>query len=321
MDSLKKYITAEGRVLSDDILKVDSFLNHQIDTVFLTEVGKEFRRRYNNCEVNKILTVEASGIAIGCVTSQFFDNCPVVFAKKGQAKNMSGDAYHATLHSYTRGADFVISVTKKYLTSEDKVLIVDDFLAKGNALNGLIDIVRQADAKLAGCAIAIEKGFQGGGVQFVEAAVAVDKFAAAVRALLADFLRLDLFHLFIGFIKQRNELIPEPVKRNDFILVAACDLIQFGLHLSRILDVHDGLREEFRQLIHSQFSLIGRNEHTVSRPRILQFHIAAVLDRIDDHRIGARPSDALFLKSTDQFCLGIACRRYGLVPFRFDPKC
>ena len=79
MDSLKKYITAEGRVLSDDILKVDSFLNHQIDTVFLTEVGKEFRRRYNNCEVNKILTVEASGIAIGCVTSQFFDNCPVVF--------------------------------------------------------------------------------------------------------------------------------------------------------------------------------------------------------------------------------------------------
>ena len=163
MDSLKKYITAEGRVLSDDILKVDSFLNHQIDTVFLTEVGKEFRRRYNNCEVNKILTVEASGIAIGCVTSQFFDNCPVVFAKKGQAKNMSGDAYHASLHSYTRGTDFVISVTKKYLTSEDMVLIVDDFLANGEALKALISIVSQAGAELVGCGIVIEKAYQPGG--------------------------------------------------------------------------------------------------------------------------------------------------------------
>ena len=163
MDSLKKYITAEGRVLSDDILKVDSFLNHQIDTVFLTEVGKEFRRRYNNCEVNKILTVEASGIAIGCVTSQFFDNCPVVFAKKGQAKNMSVDAYHASLHSYTRGTDFVISVTKKYLTSEDKVLIVDDFLANGEALKALISIVSQAGAELVGCGIVIEKAYQPGG--------------------------------------------------------------------------------------------------------------------------------------------------------------
>ena len=156
MDSLKKYITAEGRVLSDDILKVDSFLNHQIDTVFLTEVGKEFRRRYNNCEVNKILTVEASGIAIGCVTSQFF-------AKKGQAKNMSGDAYHASLHSYTRGTDFVISVTKKYLTKEDKVLIVDDFLANGEALKALISIVSQAGAELVGCGIVIEKAYQPGG--------------------------------------------------------------------------------------------------------------------------------------------------------------
>ena len=157
MDSLKKYITAEGRVLSDDILKVDSFLNHQIDTVFLTEVGKEFRRRYNNCEVNKILTVEAQA------ASRFFDYIPVVFAKKGQAKNMSGDAYHASLHSYTRGTDFVISVTKKYLTSEDKVLIVDDFLANGEALKALISIVSQAGAELVGCGIVIEKAYQPGG--------------------------------------------------------------------------------------------------------------------------------------------------------------
>ena len=177
MDSLKKYITAEGRVLSDDILKVDSFLNHQIDTVFLTEVGKEFRRRYNNCEVNKILTVEASGIAIGCVTSQFFDNCPVVFAKKGQAKNMSGDAYHASLHSYTRGTDFVISVTKKYLTKEDKVLIVDDFLANGSALNGLIELVNASGATLIGAGIAIEKAFQGGGSELREQGYRIESLA------------------------------------------------------------------------------------------------------------------------------------------------
>ena len=177
MDSLKKYITAEGRVLSDDILKVDSFLNHQIDTVFLTEVGKEFRRRYNNCEVTKILTVEASGIAIGCVASQFFDNCPVVFAKKGQAKNMGNDVYHAKLHSYTRGADFEVSVSKKYLSKEDKILIVDDFLANGEALNALINIVSQAGSELVGCGIVIEKAYQPGGELIRSKGIRVESLA------------------------------------------------------------------------------------------------------------------------------------------------
>ena len=177
MNFLEKRIISEGRVLGDDILKVDSFLNHQIDIAFMKEVGQEFKNRLNDCEVTKILTVEASGIAIGCVTSQFFNDCPVVFAKKGHAKNMSDNAYHASLHSYTRGTDFVISVSKKYIGKNDKVLIVDDFLANGEALKALISIVSQAGSELVGCGIVIEKAYQPGGELIRSQGVRVESLA------------------------------------------------------------------------------------------------------------------------------------------------
>lgn len=177
MDFLKKRILTEGRVLGDDILKVDSFINHQVDTAFMKEIGQEFKNRYNNCEVTKILTVEASGIAIGCITSQFFNDCPVVFAKKGQAKNMSNDVYHASLHSYTRGADFEVSVSKKYLNQNDRVLILDDFLANGEALKALISIVSQAGCELVGCGIVIEKAYQPGGELIRSQGIRVESLA------------------------------------------------------------------------------------------------------------------------------------------------
>ena len=163
MDSLKLLIAAEGRVLSNDILKVDSFLNHQVDTAFLNEIGKEFKKVFADCEVTKILTIEASGIAVSCATSQFFNFCPVVFAKKGSASNIGDDVYHASEHSYTRGTDVEITVSKKYLSENDKILIIDDFLANGEALSALISVVKQAGCELVGCGIVIEKAYQPGG--------------------------------------------------------------------------------------------------------------------------------------------------------------
>ena len=163
MDALQKRIITDGKILAGDVLKVDSFLNHQIDVAFLNEIGNAFKERFKDCEVTKILTIEASGIAVGCATSQFFNYCPVVFAKKGQAKNMGNDAYHAPLHSYTRGADFVISVSKQYLSENDKVLIIDDFLANGEALKALISVAQQAGCELVGCGAVIEKAYQPGG--------------------------------------------------------------------------------------------------------------------------------------------------------------
>lgn len=163
MDLLKERINSEGRILSGDILKVDSFLNHQVDTAFMQQIGKAFKERFEDCEVTKILTIEASGIAVSFATSQFFDFAPVIFAKKGQAANMGPDVYTAPLHSYTRNADFVISVSKQYLNEDDKVLILDDFLANGEALKALISITEQAGCQLVGCGIVIEKAYQPGG--------------------------------------------------------------------------------------------------------------------------------------------------------------
>ena len=163
MEALKNRILTEGRILAGDVLKVDSFLNHQIDTAFLTEIGREFARLFQDCGVTRILTIEASGIAIGVATSQFLNYCPVVFAKKGTASNMGSDVYHATEHSYTRNADFVISVSRNYLNKDDKVLILDDFLANGEALKALIAIVRASGAEIAGAGVVIEKAYQKGG--------------------------------------------------------------------------------------------------------------------------------------------------------------
>lgn len=177
MDALKKRILEDGKVLSGNVLKVDSFLNHRIDTEFVLEIGREFKKIFSDCEINKILTIEASGIAVSFATAQSFNFCPVVFAKKGAASNMGNDVYHASLYSYTRRADFEIYVSKNYLTKGDKVLIIDDFLANGEALNALIKICEQADCELVGCGVVIEKAMQKGGEMIREKGIRVEALA------------------------------------------------------------------------------------------------------------------------------------------------
>ena len=163
MDLLKKRIIEDGIVREGNILKVDNFLNHQIDVQLLNEIGKEFKRLFAEQEINKILTIEASGIAIASVAAQYFDNIPVVFAKKAKSKNIDGDVYTSSVNSFTYGKEYTITVSKKYLNENDKVLIIDDFLAVGKAMDGLLDVVSQAGAQVSGIGIVIEKGFQPGG--------------------------------------------------------------------------------------------------------------------------------------------------------------
>ena len=162
MKLLEERIIADGKVIGDDILKVDMFLNHQIDVHLLQEIGKEFKRRFDGCNINKILTIEASGIGIACITAQYF-SVPVVFAKKGAHKNVGSNVYSSVVHSFTKGTDSNVTVSKDYINKGDKILIIDDFLANGAAVSGLIDIINQAGAELVGVGIAIEKGFQPGG--------------------------------------------------------------------------------------------------------------------------------------------------------------
>ncbi len=162
MELLKEKIIKDGVVREGNILKVDNFLNHQIDIAFMNEIGKEFKRLFADKEITKILTIEASGIAIASVTAQYFD-VPVLFAKKAKSANIDGDLYTSTVKSYTYGKEYTITVSKKFLNENDKVIIIDDFLANGAALNGLLDVVKQAGASVEGLGIVIEKGFQGGG--------------------------------------------------------------------------------------------------------------------------------------------------------------
>ena len=176
MDLLKEKIVKEGQVYPGNILKVDCFLNHQIDCTFLREVGKEFHRLFKDEGVNKILTIEASGIAIGTVVAQEF-GCPLVFAKKNKTKNIAGNVYSSSVESFTHSITYNIIVSEKFLNPGDKVLIVDDFLAVGNALKGLIDLVKQSGAELAGCGTVIEKGYQHGGDALREAGIRVESLA------------------------------------------------------------------------------------------------------------------------------------------------
>lgn len=176
MDLLKEKIVKEGQVYPGNILKVDCFLNHQIDCTFLREVGKEFHRLFKDEGVNKILTIEASGIAIGTVVAQEFE-CPLVFAKKNKTKNIAGNVYSSSVESFTHSTTYNIIVSEKFLNPGDKVLIVDDFLAVGNALKGLIDLVKQSGAELAGCGTVIEKGYQHGGDALREAGIRVESLA------------------------------------------------------------------------------------------------------------------------------------------------
>lgn len=162
MNLLKERILRDGKVIGESILKVDSFLNHQIDIKLMNEIGKEFRKRFRDEQVSKILTVESSGISVACITSQYFDYVPVVFAKKHEAFNLDPETYESDIFSFTKGKEYRIRVSKKYLSSQDRVLIIDDFLANGSASMGLVEIVKQSEAFLVGVGVVIEKEFQNG---------------------------------------------------------------------------------------------------------------------------------------------------------------
>lgn len=162
MNFLEERILRDGIVKEGNVLKVDSFLNHQMDISLFEQMGEEFKKRFAGKEITKIVTIEASGIGIACVVAKYF-NVPVVFAKKSKSINIEGDMYVAEVESFTHKCKNQVIVSKKFLSPEDKVLIIDDFLANGCALQGLISIITEAGASVEGIGIAIEKGFQMGG--------------------------------------------------------------------------------------------------------------------------------------------------------------
>lgn len=177
MQLLKDRIRKDGVIKEGNVLKVDSFLNHQMDIALINEMGREFRRLFPDNSINKILTIEASGIGIACITAQYFNNCPVVFAKKTQSINIDGEVYSTKIKSFTHGRTYDVIVKKAFLSPEDNILIIDDFLANGCALLGLIDIVKSSGAKIAGAGIVIEKGYQQGGELVRSKGVRVESLA------------------------------------------------------------------------------------------------------------------------------------------------
>lgn len=176
MKALQDKILAEGAVYPGNILKVSNFLNHQIDADFLMEIGSEIARLFSDAKVNKIVTIEASGIAIA-VAAAVQMHVPVVFAKKHQSANIAADVYTSMVYSYTHQNQYMAVIAKEFIGEGDRVLIVDDFLARGNALRGLIDIIGQAGAEVVGISCAIEKGFQGGGDKLREEGYRVESLA------------------------------------------------------------------------------------------------------------------------------------------------
>lgn len=170
----------DGIVKEGNVLKVDSFLNHQMDISLFEEIGKEFKKRFEGESINKILTIEASGIGIACIAARYF-NVPVVFAKKSKTKNIAGDVYTSRVESFTHGRIYDIMVSKDFLNSGDRVLLIDDFLANGCALEGLAELVRSAGATLVGAGIVIEKGFQRGGDLLRSKGVRVESLAIIDR--------------------------------------------------------------------------------------------------------------------------------------------
>lgn len=179
MEKLKQRIREEGKIRgTNEILKVDSFLNHQIDAAFLTELGRAFRDRFEGCQVDKILTIETSGIGIAVAAAPAFGNVPVLFAKKNKTKNIAGDVYISQAESFTQDRrPYNIFVSKEFLKAGEKVLLMDDFLANGSALAALTDIARQAGAEVVGAAIVIEKAFQPGGKLIRDKGVRVESLA------------------------------------------------------------------------------------------------------------------------------------------------
>ena len=176
MQLLKDRILTDGVVKEGNILKVDSFLNHQMDIDLINEIGKEFKKRFDHCPITKILTIEASGIGIACIAAQYF-HVPVVFAKKAQSVNLDGEMYTTKVESFTHRKVYDVILSKKFLGPEDHVLLIDDFLANGCALQGLISIVGQAGGTVEGIGIAIEKGFQPGGAKIREMGYPLESLA------------------------------------------------------------------------------------------------------------------------------------------------
>ena len=176
MKLLEERIRKDGIVKPGNVLKVDSFLNHQMDIELFSEMGKEFKRLYEGCPINKILTIEASGIGIACIAAQYF-HVPVVFAKKAQSVNLDGEMYTTKVESFTHKKVYDVILAKRFLTEKDHVLLIDDFLANGCALLGLIDIVKKSGATLEGAGIVIEKGFQSGGQQIRDMGVRLESLA------------------------------------------------------------------------------------------------------------------------------------------------
>ena len=162
MQELKERIIKDGEIYPGDILKVSSFLNHQLDSELIDKIGKEIADNFSREKITKILTIEASGIAIAMAVARYI-KVPIVYAKKNKNKNLSSDVYTAEAFSYTKGSINLIQVEKRFILKDDSILIVDDFLANGSALNALIGVVNEAGAQLVGCGVAIEKGYQGGG--------------------------------------------------------------------------------------------------------------------------------------------------------------
>ncbi len=176
MKLLEEIILRESTVLENDVLKVDSFLNHRIDTLLMNEIGKEFAQRFQGLNITKILTVETSGIAPAVFTG-FALSVPVLFAKKAKSITLDSGLYEANIYSYTKMQYYTISVSKKYLTKRDNVLIIDDFMANGQAVRGLLEIIKQSGAHIVGAGIVIEKGFQGGGKSIREEGIRVESLA------------------------------------------------------------------------------------------------------------------------------------------------
>ena len=176
MKLLEEKILKDGVIKSGNVLKVYSYLNHKIDVPFIAKLGEEFKRLYADTPITKILTIEASGIGLASVAAMYF-NVPVVFAKKSSGSNMDKDVYFTQIYSYTHNKVNEVVVSKRFINTEDHILIIDDFLANGCALEGLIDIVRQAGATVEGVGIAVEKGFQGGGDKLRASGIRVESLA------------------------------------------------------------------------------------------------------------------------------------------------
>ena len=176
MHLLKQKILSEGRVIGTEILKVDSFLNHQVDPALMKSIGVEFASIFANQGITKVVTIESSGIAPAVFTGLEL-GVPVIFAKKTASRNLDTETYHAAVHSFTRGGEYIIRVNKRYLSAEDTVLFIDDFLARGRALLGLLEIAGQAGAKVAGAGVVIEKGFQDGGSLIRNMGIRVESLA------------------------------------------------------------------------------------------------------------------------------------------------